>query len=64
MDARDADQSSKPGALPYWGLGRFDMAGMNRMLEAQKAVGALQGNVDWSRVIDRRFLPPDQQKDY
>jgi len=56
--------SSKPGAMPYWGLGRFDMAGMNRMLEAQKAVGALQGNVDWNKVIDRRFLPPDQQKDY
>jgi NitT/TauT family transport system substrate-binding protein len=54
----------KPGSLPYWGLGRFDIAGMNRMLEAQKAVGALKGNVDWNRIIDRRFLPPDQQKDY
>jgi len=54
----------KPGALPYWGLGRFDIAGMNRMLEAQKAVGALSGSVDWNRMIDRRFLPPDQQKDY
>jgi NitT/TauT family transport system substrate-binding protein len=56
--------SSKPGAMPYWGAGRFDMAGMNRMLEAQKAVGALQGNVDWTKIVDRRFLPPDQQKDY
>jgi NitT/TauT family transport system substrate-binding protein len=54
----------KAGALPYWGLGRFDMAGMNRMLEAQKAVGALQGAVDWNKIVDRRFLPPDQQKDY
>ncbi len=57
-------QPGKPGALPYWGLGRFDMAGMNRMLEAQKAVGALKGDVDWNRIVDRRFLPPDQQKDY
>ena len=57
-------QAGKPNALPYWGLGRFDMAGMNRMLEAQKAVGALQGAVDWSKIVDRRFLPPDQQKDY
>jgi NitT/TauT family transport system substrate-binding protein len=57
-------RAGKPGALPYWGLGRFDMAGMNRMLEAQKAVGALQGKVDWNRIVDRRFLPPDQQKDY
>jgi NitT/TauT family transport system substrate-binding protein len=54
----------KPGALPYWGLGRFDMAGMNRMLEAQRAVGALSGNVNWAKIIDRRFLPADQQKDY
>lgn len=57
-------QPAKPGGLPYWGLGRFDMAGMNRMLEAQKAVGALSGAVDWNRIIDRRFLPADQQKDY
>lgn len=54
----------KPGSLPYWGLGRFDIAGMNRMLEAQRAVGALSGAVDWNKIVDRRFLPPDQQKDY
>ncbi|HEY4029216.1 MAG TPA: ABC transporter substrate-binding protein [Caulobacteraceae bacterium] len=57
-------QPGKPGSMPYWGLGRFDMAGMNRMLDAQKAVGALQGNVDWAKIVDRRFLPADQQKDY
>ena len=57
-------QPGKPSALPYWGLGRFDMAGMNRMLDAQKAVGALKGDVDWSKIIDRRFLSSDQQKDY
>ncbi|MEI9889545.1 MAG: ABC transporter substrate-binding protein [Caulobacteraceae bacterium] len=66
--ARQAIQNliapGKPGALPYWGAGRFDMAGMDRMLEAQKAVGALKGNVDWNKIIDRRFLPADQQKDY
>jgi NitT/TauT family transport system substrate-binding protein len=50
--------------LPYWGLGRFDMGGMNRMLDAQKAVGALKGDVDWTKIVDRRFLPADQQKDY
>jgi NitT/TauT family transport system substrate-binding protein len=55
---------AKPGSLPYWGAGRFDVAGMNRMLAAQKAVGALQGNVDWTKIVDRRFLPADQQKDY
>jgi NitT/TauT family transport system substrate-binding protein len=54
----------KAGSLPYWGAGRFDVAGMNRMIAAQKQVGALSGAVDWNRVIDRRFLPADQQKDF
>ena len=34
------------------------------MIAAQKSVGGFSGNVDWSKVIDRRFLPADQQKDY
>ena len=54
----------KPGYPPYWGAGRFDLGGMNRMLEAQRQVGALQGAIDWTKIIDRRFLPADQQKDY
>jgi len=54
----------RPGSLPYWGTGRFDIKGMDRMLAAQRAVGGLQGKVDWSKIVDRRFLPADQQKDY
>lgn len=61
---RNLTAPGKPGSLPYWGAGRFDVGGMNRMLQAQKDVGALKGNVDWNRIIDRRFLPADQQKDY
>jgi NitT/TauT family transport system substrate-binding protein len=49
---------------PYWGEGRFDLAGMNRMLEAQKTVGALTGEVDWSKIIDTRFLPDDLKANY
>jgi NitT/TauT family transport system substrate-binding protein len=52
------------GSLPYWGAGRFDTAGMSRMIAAQRAVGALSGGVDWGRIIDRRFLPDDLRKDY
>jgi NitT/TauT family transport system substrate-binding protein len=55
---------AKPGSLPYWGAGRFDIAGMDRMIAAQQAVGGFTGKVDWNKVIDRRFLPADQQKDY
>ena len=52
------------GSLPYWGAGRFDTAGMTRMIAAQKMVGALSSDVDWGKIIDRRFLPDDQRKDY
>ncbi len=45
--------------LPYWGPGDFHIDGMNRMIEAQKLVGAISGDVDWSKVIDTSFLPDD-----
>ena len=54
----------RAGSLPYWGAGRIDIKGMDRMIAAQKSVGGFSGSVDWSKVIDRRFLPADQQKDY
>lgn len=47
--------------LPYWGPGDFHIEGMNRMIAAQKLVGAISGDVDWSGIIDRRFLPKDLQ---
>jgi NitT/TauT family transport system substrate-binding protein len=49
---------SKSG-VPYWGPGYFDMAGMDRMIRAQKLVGALSGDVDWSKIVDTSFLADD-----
>jgi NitT/TauT family transport system substrate-binding protein len=49
---------SKSG-VPYWGPGSFDIAGMDRMIRAQKLVGALNGDVDWSKIIDTSFLADD-----
>jgi NitT/TauT family transport system substrate-binding protein len=46
---------------PYWGTGKFDFAGMDRMIAAQKIVGALTGDVDWSKIVDQSFLPDDQR---
>ena len=46
---------------PYWGAGKFDFAGMDRMIAAQKIVGALTGDVDWSKLVDQQFLPDDQK---
>lgn len=49
---------SKSG-VPYWGPGNFDIAGMDRMIRAQKLVGALSGDVDWSKIVDTSFLTDD-----
>lgn len=45
--------------LRYWGPGDFHIDGMNRMIEAQKLVGAISGDVDWAPIIDTDFLPDD-----
>jgi len=49
---------SKSG-VPYWAAGSFDFAGMDRMIRAQKLVGALTGEVDWSKLVDTSFLADD-----
>ncbi len=45
--------------VPYWGAGNFDFDGMNAMLRAQKLVGALSGDVDWTKIVDTSFLADD-----
>jgi NitT/TauT family transport system substrate-binding protein len=49
---------SKSG-LRYWGPGNFDLAGMDRMIRAQKLVGALSGDVEWGKIVDASFLADD-----
>jgi NitT/TauT family transport system substrate-binding protein len=56
--------TTAPGAIPYWGVGRFDIKGMDAMISAQRHVGAYTGTPDWGKMIDRRFLAEDLQKDY
>jgi NitT/TauT family transport system substrate-binding protein len=43
----------------YWGPGDFRMDGMNAMMRAQRMVGALKQDPDWSKIIDASFLPDD-----
>jgi NitT/TauT family transport system substrate-binding protein len=43
----------------YWSGGNFDLAGMDRMIRAQKLVGALSGDVDWGKIVDTSFLADD-----
>jgi NitT/TauT family transport system substrate-binding protein len=49
---------SKSG-VPYWSAGNFDIAGMDRMIRAQKLVGALSGDIDWGKIVDTSFLADD-----
>jgi NitT/TauT family transport system substrate-binding protein len=51
--------SEKKGGIPYWGPGDIRIDTMDNMIRAQKIVGAMQGDADWSRLIDESFLPDD-----
>ena len=45
--------------VPYWGPGNLQYKGMDNMIRAQKLVGAVKGDVDWSKMVDESFLPDD-----
>jgi len=45
--------------VPYWGEGDFHLEGMKRIIEVQKSVGAITGDIDVSKMIDTQFLPDD-----
>jgi NitT/TauT family transport system substrate-binding protein len=51
--------TSKTKGVPYWGEGAIHLEGLKRMIEAQRSVGAISGEVDYSKIIDTRFLPDD-----
>jgi len=56
---RNLLDSEKKGGVPYWGPGDLRIDTMNNMIRAQKLVGAVKGDVDWSKMIDESFLPDD-----
>jgi len=45
--------------IKYFGDGRFNFAGMNRMAEGMQLVGTLKAPPDWKKIIDPQFLPQD-----
>lgn len=51
--------NSTTEGIPYWGDGDLHLDGMKRIIEVQKSVGALSGDIDLSKVIDTQFLPDD-----
>ena len=53
--------TSMTQGIPYWGSGQFHVDGMKRIIEVQKMVGAISGEIDVAKMIDTRFLPDDIQ---
>lgn len=47
--------------IGYWGDGKLNTEGMNRMAEGMLLVGTLKAAPDWSKLVDPSFLPKDQQ---
>jgi NitT/TauT family transport system substrate-binding protein len=45
--------------VPYWGPGQIHLDGMKRIIEVQRMVGAVSGEIDLAKIIDTRFLPDD-----
>ncbi|MFN8757239.1 MAG: ABC transporter substrate-binding protein, partial [Tagaea sp.] len=45
--------------IQYWSPGRFEFEAMNRFARGLQVVGELQGNPDWTRLVDNSFLPDD-----
>jgi NitT/TauT family transport system substrate-binding protein len=44
-------------AIKYWGDGRLNYTGMNRMAEGMQLVGTLKAPPDWQKLVDISFLP-------
>jgi len=51
--------NSTTKGVPYWGDGQIHLDGLKRMIEAQRSVGAITGEVDYNKLVDTRFLPDD-----
>src|SRR5690242_2163527 len=54
--------TSMTQGIPYWGNGQIHLEGMKRIIEVQRSVGALEGEVDLAKIIDTQFLPEDIRK--
>ncbi len=50
---------SMTDGIPYWGSGQIHLDGMKRIIDVQKSVGAIEGDIDVSKMIDTSFLPDD-----
>jgi NitT/TauT family transport system substrate-binding protein len=50
---------SRTDGIPYWGPGQIRLKGLQAMIDAQTAVGAITGKIEIEKHIDTSFLPDD-----
>jgi NitT/TauT family transport system substrate-binding protein len=55
-------ESHAKSGVKYWSGGEINLKALNEMMRAQKIVGALKDDPDWSKIIDESFLPDDLKK--
>ncbi len=46
----------------YWSPGRIEMERLTTEIDGMRAIGAISGDVDWTKIVDSSFLPKDLQK--
>jgi len=46
-------------AWKYWSQGNFTREGLDNNIRGLQLIGAVDGTVDWSKVVDQSFLPDD-----
>lgn len=51
--------TSMTDGVPYWGSGQVHLDGLKRMIEVQRTVGAITGDIDYNKIIDTQLLPDD-----
>ncbi len=54
--------SHEKSGVRYWSGGEINLQALNEMMRAQKLVGALKEDPDWSKIIDESFLPDDLKR--
>ncbi|MGQ0676800.1 MAG: ABC transporter substrate-binding protein [Rhodospirillales bacterium] len=55
-------QMMKPATelkIPHWGMGKIYIETLDNLVKAQKLLGHDLGKVDWSKMIDQQFQPPE-----
>lgn len=45
--------------VKYWGRGELDLKAMDNMVEGLRIIGEVDGPMDWSKLVDKSFLPDD-----